>query len=388
MNQIQQEVLRQRLLRYSAPPTPAAAVHQVLRPALPDDCAALSALLARHPDCCLHDTLAAQLRELVKLEHPADALSEADYQRLVAEKLAGQPADLYGVWVYYPWRNCCVHLLDEAEFVRVRTVRNAYKISPAEQQWLAGKKVGVVGLSVGQSVAVALALERIAGEIRLADFDTLDLSNMNRIRTSVANLGLPKTALVRREIAEIDPFLRVTTYEEGITPANVDDFLQGSSGPLDLLVEECDSIAAKVLLRQRARHYRLPVLMDTSDRGMLDVERFDLEPDYPILHGLIDGSVTYELLDGLRSAEEKLPYVFAILGHDTLSGKLKASMAEIGRSITTWPQLGTDVMLGGAIAASAARRILLGEAIGSGRHYFDTDPWLLAQTAPAGAAAS
>jgi hypothetical protein len=43
----------------------------------------------------------------------------------------------------------------------------------------------------------------------------------------------------------------------------------------------------KILLREKARALRLPVLMETSDRGMLDVERFDLEPDRPILYGKV-----------------------------------------------------------------------------------------------------
>ncbi|MBF9221708.1 hypothetical protein [Hymenobacter ruricola] len=136
-------------------------------------------------------------------------------------------------------------------------------------------------------------------------------------------------------------------------------------------MEECDDLAVKVLLRQHARHAGIPLLMDTSDRGMLDVERFDLDPDYPLLHGRLPEDVGYEHLAGLRTAAEKLPYVLRLLDYDHLSDRLKNSLAEIGRTITTWPQLGTDVMLGGAVAAGTARRILLGEPIGSGRHYFD-----------------
>jgi hypothetical protein len=40
---------------------------------------------------------------------------------------------------------------------------------------LARKRIGVVGLSVGQSVALVLALERSFAQLRVADFDTLDL---------------------------------------------------------------------------------------------------------------------------------------------------------------------------------------------------------------------
>ena len=46
-------------------------------------------------------------------------------------------------------------------------------------------------------------MERICGEIRLADFDILELTNLNRIRTGVHNLGLSKTYSVAREISEI-----------------------------------------------------------------------------------------------------------------------------------------------------------------------------------------
>src|SRR5207253_859960 len=87
----------------------------------------------------------------------------------------------YGVWIFFPWSGRLVHLLDEEEFVELRTNRNMYKITPEERTVLSTKKIGVIGLSVGQSIALTLAMERSFGEIRLADFDTLDLSNLNRI---------------------------------------------------------------------------------------------------------------------------------------------------------------------------------------------------------------
>jgi hypothetical protein len=49
--------------------------------------------------------------------------------------------------------------------------RNRNKISSAEQARLSGLKIGVVGLSVGHAIAHTLALERLCGELRLADFD-------------------------------------------------------------------------------------------------------------------------------------------------------------------------------------------------------------------------
>src|SRR5690606_29717200 len=101
------------------------------------------------------------------------------------------------------------------------------------------------------------------------------------------NLGLSKSWMVAREIAEIDPFLKVTVYDQGITDENMDDFFT-LGGNLDLLVEECDSLQVKISSRLKAKSLGIPVLMDTSDRGMMDIERFDLEPHRPIFHGFLE----------------------------------------------------------------------------------------------------
>jgi nitroreductase len=109
--------------------------------------------------------------------------------------------------------------------------------------------------------------------------------------------------------------------------------------------------------------------MDTSDRGLLDIERFDREPDRPIFHGLI-GAVRADDLRGLET-KEKIPFFLAIVDEQRMSTRMAASLPEIKTSISTWPQLASGVALGGAITADAARRILLGEHTESGRYYVD-----------------
>lgn len=330
------------------------------------DRADLSELLEQVPSIIVMDQINMQLRDLVKLENPSKTLSEEEYISEINKKLSGLTSDDYGVWVYYPWCSQLIHLLDEEEFIRVRTIRNAYKITFEEQAILRTKKIGVIGLSVGQSVSLALAMERIAGEIRIADFDTLELSNMNRIRTGVTNLGLPKTAMVAREIAEIDPYLRVIRFDDGITADNIDQFFD-EGGQLDLLVEECDDVLLKIQARLVAKSRGIPVLMDTSDRGMLDIERFDVQPDYPVLHGLVneDGIYSGDLSDHKRKL------TLAILDFENVSERGKYSFGELRRTISNWPQLATDVISGGAIAAQFARHILLNDDVLSGRIRFD-----------------
>lgn len=331
----------------------------------------LERLLTADGQLFVYDSLLGQLQELVKVRNPAHRFTANELAE-AAKAHTGKTSWMeYGAWVYYPWSKRLVHILDEKEFVEVRTSRNQYKITPAEEQALAEKKVGVIGLSVGQSAAVTMAMERIFGEIRLADFDVLELSNYNRIRTGIHNLDLPKVISVAREIAEIDPYLKVTCYTEGITESNIDAFLQ-EGGKLDLLLDECDGLSIKILCRQSARDLGIPVLMETSDRGMIDVERFDLEPGRSILHGLID-HLDLDKVKEAKTNEEKIPFILPMVGFESISPRLKESLPEVGKSIGTWPQLASAVALGGGIATDVARRILLGSFTDSGRYYVDVE---------------
>jgi nitroreductase len=111
--------------------------------------------------------------------------------------------------------------------------------------------------------------------------------------------------------------------------------------------------------------------METSDRGILDVERYDLEPDRPIFHGLLPGLHSSDL-EGL-TIQQKAPYVLRILGAADVSSRGAASLLEVGETITGWPQLGSEVTLGAATAAAAVRRIGLTGELPSGRVRFDVE---------------
>ena len=168
----------------------------------------------------------------------------------------------------------------------------------------------------------------------------------------------------------MDPFLKVICFFNGLNEENMDSFFS-DNGKLDLLVDECDGLDIKILARFKARELRIPVIMDTSDRGMLDVERFDLEPNRPLLHGTIE-NVDPQNIKNL-STEDKIPVMLQMLGVENISLRAKASMIEVEQTINTWPQLASSVALGGAVGADVSRRILLDQYHDSGRYYIDLE---------------
>jgi hypothetical protein len=323
------------------------------------------------------DVRAREQREILRVLREDPSLQVIDRLSEQREQLSGvvpsPPRSLEDEsqrWIYYPWRRAVVRLLGPRAFGTLRLDRNRNKLTRTEQAHQRTLRIGVIGLSAGHSIAHVLAMEGLAGELRLADFDHVEVSNLNRIPGSVLDLGVNKAVVAARRIGEIDPYLRVVTITEGITPENLDSFLDG----LDLVIEECDSLDVKLLVREAARERRIPVLMETSDRGVLDVERFDIEPERPVFHGLLAGLQSSDLA-GL-SVQEKGQYVLRILGPADITSRGAASLLEIGETITGWPQLGSEVTLGAATAAAAVRRIGLTGELPSGRVRFDVDEML------------
>ncbi|MFI5719620.1 Rv1355c family protein [Nocardia sp. NPDC051750] len=322
----------------------------ILDPADPDDEMALAGLRAV-PEIEFNDLRGPLAAEFCRLNDPP-------------ESAEGPEADR---WVYYPWRRSVLILPGPRTFRAIRLDRNRNKLTRAEQERLSTLTIGVVGQSVGHAIAYTLALEGVCGSLRLADFDELELSNLNRVPAGLFDIAVNKAIVTARRIAELDPYLSVEVSGSGVDADTVDEFVDG----LAIVVEECDSLDIKLLIRESARRRRVPLIMETSDRGLLDVERFDLEPDRRPFHGLL-GDTSADQLRGL-STRDKAPYVVGLLGARDLSPRMAGSLVEVGETLNSWPQLGGDVALGAAGVATAVRRIGLGRPLRSGRTRLDVE---------------
>jgi molybdopterin/thiamine biosynthesis adenylyltransferase len=312
------------------------------------------------------DLLDVMLDELTLNKYPTikDRLAD-DFSRKRNDLIKEKPSRINGVWILYPWRKSIVRVLDEEDFVFLRTIRNRDKITEHEQERLLNKTIGIVGLSVGYSVLMSIALERVAGTIRIADFDTLDLSNLNRIFHSIFDLESNKAIIAKRKILELDPYLKIEIYSDGITSDNINHFFNNDQGKLDLVVDECDNGLIKLMIREQARINEIPVVMETSDRSVLDIERYDLDAKYPFLHGMLD--------DVDKNISTSRDILMRCIDFSKISERGRLSMSKVGSELRSWPQLGSDVVIGGGSACAAVRKILLGQSLNSQRIYFDIE---------------
>jgi len=145
-----------------------------------------------------------------------------------------------------------------------------------------------------------------------------------------------------------------------VSPPHTDSELQFEN--LDLGQESSTRVLYELLRDTHAYAVvHLAFIIDPVRSGVLDVERYDLEPNLPIFHGLL-GEMDSSTLAGLSLAE-KGPYVVRLIGPREASSRGAASLLEVGQTITAWPQLGSEVTLGAATAAATppsfrSRRLL------------------------------
>jgi len=262
-----------------------------------------------------------------------------------------------GSWVYLPWRRTLLRLLPETLHQELRTARNRGWIEPDEQAAFADVTVGIVGLSVGSNMALALAQEGGPRRMKLADFDRLAGTNLNRIRATLADLGIPKTHLVARQIYELDPYAELFLFPEGVNEGNIGQFFDGPPC-LNAVIDECDDPITKIKLRLEAKARRIPLLMatDMGDDVMLDVERYDLDAEYPLLHGRL-GPQPERWLERDLTPQERLQLVLTFIGLDCMPQRMVSVGQRLGRDLDGPPQLGGTCSMGGAVVSHVLRQI-------------------------------
>lgn len=302
-----------------------------------------------------------QIKELFIIDHPQFS-GEKKQEGFATEQFteyAKRQQDNF-VYVYYPWNYTLVKTMPENEYFRLKTNRNQDLITFEEQQKLSNLRVGVFGMSVGSNVALVLTQAGISREIVIADFDELDTTNLNRIVAGVHQVGLNKTIIAARKIYEDNPFAKVVSLQEGLTKENLEQLL--SENKLDIIVEEVDDLPLKIIIRELALSYKVPVVMvtDNGDGIVLHVERYDL--GYDKVWGK-DFSYYAEKMKGpiTKDVAGQIIMFDIVGGPDKVDPKMLNSVKRVlSQELVSWSQLGSAAILGGVFVTVAVKEVALG----------------------------
>ena len=129
---------------------------------------------------------------------------------------------------------------------------------------------------VGSHCIEALARSGI-GTLIIIDNDTVSLTNINRQSIAYhSTVGRPKTEVMAERIHDIDPSIRVKTYETFVLPDNLTGILDGE-GRIDYIIDAIDTVSAKIALAEEAGKRGLRLISSMGTGNKLHPELFEID---------------------------------------------------------------------------------------------------------------
>ena len=97
------------------------------------------------------------------------------------------------------------------------------------------------------------------GEISIVDFDTVDLTNLNRqIIATQDSIGKLKTSVMRDRLLSINPNVSVHEFPEKFSMENSDLFFKDKK--YDYIVDAIDLVTSKLALAEIAKNLSIPII--------------------------------------------------------------------------------------------------------------------------------
>ncbi len=299
------------------------------------------------------------IKELFKIRNPHIAPTAIDLKKLEAKVTSVSKT------------KSSIHGLSKKAIFELTTARNRNLIKPDQQYDLHTFPVGFFGMSVGSHAALSWMLISRASIIKIVDPDTIDASNLNRLRFGWSAVGKYKIDVVKEQLKDMYPD-GVIIASKKTDLASVKEIFDKNT-PIEAVVDEIDNFPSKILLRKLARERKIPLVSaaDVGDNIMVDIERYDTDPNYPFFHGR---EKNLENLEITKLSEPELKrLIIKLVGFEHNSEQMINSLFGMGASIPTWPQLGTTASIAGGVIATILKKIRLGEAVKSGRYYVSLD---------------
>ena len=138
-----------------------------------------------------------------------------------------------------------------------RYIRNLGALSEAECALLREKTVLVAGCGGLGGYLIEMLLRLGVGEIRAADGDRFEASNLNRqLLSAPALLGKSKAEAAAERAALVNPDVRFVAVPAFVTEENVKELIQGCDAVLDAL----DNIASRRMLARACSDAQIPMI--------------------------------------------------------------------------------------------------------------------------------
>jgi molybdopterin/thiamine biosynthesis adenylyltransferase len=142
-----------------------------------------------------------------------------------------------------------------------RYERQLFLFGKSGQAKLAHSRACVIGCGgLGSIASQYLAMAGI-GFLRLIDYDTVEISNLNRQFFSVKDLGKPKVSCLKERLEQLNPETKIEEVKEKITDKNCVSFIRNCDVILDCL----DNLETRLVLSDACQRLGKPLIHGSVD---------------------------------------------------------------------------------------------------------------------------
>ncbi len=163
--------------------------------------------------------------------------------------------------------------MNEEQLLRYSRQMMLPEIDAAGQLRLADSKVLIIGLGgLGSSASMYLCSGGV-GELSLVDFDTVELSNLQRqIVHTTLNIGKPKVESAKTQLNAINPDIHINTINKKLEFDELSALIQQH----DLVLDCSDNFQTRFEINKACVTHKKPLVSAAAIRFEAQVSVFDL----------------------------------------------------------------------------------------------------------------
>lgn len=137
------------------------------------------------------------------------------------------------------------------------------------------KKVIVFGVGGVGGYAIEALVRAGIQTIAIVDYDTIEITNINRqIIALHSTVGRKKAEVMEERIKDINPAAEVSAFTEKLTADNIERF---QLNEYDYIIDAIDDVPAKLLLIKTADQLKIPIISSMGTGNKFDPSLFRID---------------------------------------------------------------------------------------------------------------
>ena len=183
-------------------------------------------------------------------------------------------------------------------------------VTRSQQQRFKDAKITVIGCGgIGGQTIEMLARMGI-GELRVVDEDAFDISNLNRqTLATLSDVGLAKSDVAADKVRLINPYVKITNFNEHVDETNIDKIISNS----DIVIDALDNVLTRVIVSRKAKEKEIPYIHGAIHGTLGQITTFlpENEKTYEEMFNLPSSGkeLTEDVIEDLKNVTSGVPPV-------------------------------------------------------------------------------